>query len=64
MTDTIFAPLTLKGKCSLFVIRISGSKVNCCLNKLGVKTQNLQAGKTYLRNIFLNKELLDQIILL
>lgn len=35
--DTIFAPLTLKGNCSVYVIRISGKKVNECLKKLGVK---------------------------
>ena len=64
MEDTIFAPLTLKGRCSLFVIRISGSKVDCCLERLGIKIQKLQANKTYLKNIFLDGELLDQIILL
>ena len=34
--DTIFAPLTIKGKCSIFVIRISGTKTKLCLEKLGV----------------------------
>ena len=64
MEDTIFAPLTLKGRCSLFVIRISGSKVDYCLKRLGIKIQKLQANKTYLKNISLDGELLDQIILL
>ena len=34
--DTIFAPLTLKGKCSIYVIRISGKLVKECLKNLGV----------------------------
>jgi len=36
MTDTIFAPLTLKGKCSIYVIRISGRRVRECLRRLGI----------------------------
>lgn len=39
MADTIFAPLTLKGNCSIYVIRISGIKVKDCLIKLGIKKQ-------------------------
>ena len=35
--DTIFAPLTLKGNCSIYVIRISGKKVKECLRKLGIE---------------------------
>lgn len=35
--DTIYAPLTIKGKCSVFVIRISGTKTKLCLETLGVK---------------------------
>jgi tRNA modification GTPase len=38
-TDTIFAPLTIKGKCSIYVIRISGSKTKECLNRLGIKKE-------------------------
>ncbi len=34
--DTIFAPLTLKGKCSIYVIRISGKLVKECLKNLGI----------------------------
>ena len=37
--DTIFAPLTLKGNCSIYVIRISGKKVNECIKKLGITKQ-------------------------
>ena len=36
MSDTIFAPLTIKGKCSVYVIRISGSKTFECLKALGI----------------------------
>ena len=36
MEDTIFAPLTIKGRCSIYVIRISGSRVDECLSTLGV----------------------------
>lgn len=36
MEDTIFAPLTIKGKCSVYVIRISGSRVGACLSALGI----------------------------
>ncbi len=39
MADTIFAPLTLKGNCSIYVIRISGKKVNECIKKLGITKQ-------------------------
>ncbi|MDR0423371.1 MAG: tRNA uridine-5-carboxymethylaminomethyl(34) synthesis GTPase MnmE [Rickettsiales bacterium] len=35
--DTIFAPLTLKGRCSIYVIRISGSEVINCLEKFGIR---------------------------
>ncbi len=35
--STIFAPLTLKGLCSVYVIRISGNESLKCLNALGVK---------------------------
>jgi len=34
--DTIFAPITLKGNCSIYVIRISGEKVLTCLKELGI----------------------------
>lgn len=34
--DTIFAPLTLKGNCSIYIIRISGKQVKECLKGLGI----------------------------
>lgn len=36
-SDTIFAPLTIKGKCSVYAIRISGTKAATCLEVLGIK---------------------------
>lgn len=35
--DTIFAPLTIKGNCSIYTIRISGNLVLDCLKFLGIK---------------------------
>jgi len=37
--DTIFAPITAKGKCSVYVVRISGIGVKNCLARLGIKRQ-------------------------
>lgn len=37
--DTIFAPLTLKGNCSIYVVRISGNKTKDCLSALGIKKE-------------------------
>lgn len=37
--DTIFAPLTPKGRGSIFVVRISGSKVIECMRRLGIGRQ-------------------------
>lgn len=37
--DTIFAPLTLKGNCSIYVVRISGKKVDECIKKLGINKE-------------------------
>ncbi len=43
--ETIYAPLTVYGKCSIYVIRISGTKTLDCLKMLGVlkKLQHRQA---------------------
>ena len=35
--STIFAPLTLKGLCSIYVIRISGRESLNCLKALGIQ---------------------------
>lgn len=34
--NTIFAPITLKGNCSVYIIRISGDRVLGCLKELGI----------------------------
>ncbi|MDR2077913.1 MAG: tRNA uridine-5-carboxymethylaminomethyl(34) synthesis GTPase MnmE [Rickettsiales bacterium] len=35
-TDTIFAPLTIGGRCSVYVLRISGNRVLQCIAALGI----------------------------
>ena len=50
MNDTIFAPLTIKGKCSVYVIRISGSKTFECLKALGI-TKKLKHRSVSLCNL-------------
>jgi tRNA modification GTPase len=35
--DTIFAPLTPQGRCSIYVVRISGKRVVDCLRELGIR---------------------------
>lgn len=62
MSETIFAPLTIKGRCSLFVIRISGSKVNDCLKALGIKKE-LKPQHASLRNLYYKGEVLDQALI-
>jgi hypothetical protein len=37
--ETIYAPLTIKGRCSVYVIRISGKATLECLKILGVKKE-------------------------
>ncbi|MDR1425957.1 MAG: tRNA uridine-5-carboxymethylaminomethyl(34) synthesis GTPase MnmE [Rickettsiales bacterium] len=37
MSDTIFAPLTLEGRCSVYLLRISGSRVLQCLRAFGIR---------------------------
>lgn len=62
--DTIFAPLTIKGKCSIYVIRISGTKVQECLRALGIK-KKLESHKVSLCNIKDEKgELLDEALVM
>lgn len=64
--DTIFAPLTIKGKCSIYTIRISGSRTTECLSKLGVK-KKLKDRVATLCDIFdtkKNNNLLDKAIII
>ncbi|MDR3078941.1 MAG: tRNA uridine-5-carboxymethylaminomethyl(34) synthesis GTPase MnmE [Rickettsiales bacterium] len=37
MVDTIFAPLTVRGRCSIYVLRISGDRAGDCLERLGIR---------------------------
>jgi tRNA modification GTPase len=62
--DTIFAPLTVMGKCSLFVIRISGAKTMDCLRKLGVDGGNIKAREATLCNIYCGDKILDNAIVI
>ena len=46
--STIFAPLTLKGLCSVYVLRISGNKRLECLQNLGIKKEGIPQKSTVL----------------
>ena len=59
--DTIFAPLTLKGNCSIYVIRISGDKVEDCLLALGI-TKKLKHREATLCNIIDKNSVNDNIL--
>lgn len=60
--QTIFAPLTSKGNCSIYVIRISGERVSECLKKLGInkKLKHRQATLCALKNQ--SNEVLDEAV--
>ena len=62
--DTIFAPLTIKGKCSIYVLRISGNKVKNCLKKIGIKKelQDKKATVCYLKDD--KDNLIDQAVVI
>ena len=60
--DTIFAPLTVKGKCSIYVIRISGTKVNECLKVLGIK-KKLSHKEVCISKLSYNGDFLDEVVL-
>ncbi|MDR2760935.1 MAG: tRNA uridine-5-carboxymethylaminomethyl(34) synthesis GTPase MnmE, partial [Rickettsiales bacterium] len=59
MFDTIFAPLTIKGKCGLIVVRISGERVDECLEKMGINRKKLKDRGAVLTKIFYRKKILD-----
>lgn len=64
MLDTIVAPLTIKGKCSIYVIRISGDKTLECLKKLGIN-KNLKHKEATLCNLMYEKNnILDKALLI
>lgn len=60
--STIFAPLTLKGKCSIYVLRISGNKTLECLQKFGVnkKLKHREATICALKNT--DGSVLDEVV--
>ncbi|MDR0571913.1 MAG: tRNA uridine-5-carboxymethylaminomethyl(34) synthesis GTPase MnmE [Rickettsiales bacterium] len=62
-SDTIFAPLTIKGKCSLFVIRISGTRVTECLKILGVD-KDIRTREATHCNIYYENRVLDSAIII
>ena len=60
--STIFAPLTLKGLCSVYVLRISGNKTLECLQKLGIKKELIPQKATVCKIKNTNGELLDEAL--
>jgi tRNA modification GTPase len=63
MRETIFAPLTIKGVCSIYVLRISGEKTLECLQELGV-SESLKHRQATLCNLKDPKgQALDEAIL-
>ncbi len=61
---TIFAPLTLKGLCSVYVIRISGNESLKCLNALGVKKTLTPQKATLCKLKDINNEILDEALVI
>ena len=62
--STIFAPLTLKGLCSVYVIRISGNESLKCLNALGVKKTLTPQKATLCKLKDINNEILDEALVI
>ncbi|MDR2526299.1 MAG: tRNA uridine-5-carboxymethylaminomethyl(34) synthesis GTPase MnmE [Rickettsiales bacterium] len=60
---TIFSPLTIKGNCSVFIVRISGDKVIECLKKLGVK-EKLKPRQATLCKLKYKNKLLDEALVI
>lgn len=61
--STIFAPLTLKGLCSVYVLRISGNETLECLKKLGIKKELIPQKATVCKIKNVNGELLDEALI-
>lgn len=61
--ETIFAPLTIKGNCSVYLIRISGTLVKNCLLELGIrkKLEHKKATVCHLQDK--NNKLLDEALI-
>lgn len=62
--STIFAPLTLKGLCSVYVIRISGNESLKCLNVLGVKKLLTPQKATLCKIKDKNNQILDEALVI
>ncbi len=62
--DTIFAPLTIFGKCSIFVIRISGPRVVDCLRSLGVKKKLIHRQASLCNLLDKNNRVIDEALVL
>lgn len=64
--ETIYAPLTIKGKCSVYVIRVSGVDTIRCLKILGIRKE-LEHRKATICNIkdyLNNNENLDEALII
>jgi tRNA modification GTPase len=59
--STIFAPLTIKGKCSIYLVRISGDEVKKCLQILGINRE-LKNREATVCNIYDDNTILDQAL--
>ncbi len=62
--STIFAPLTLKGLCSIYVIRISGEKSLNCLKTLGIQKTLIPQKATLCKIKDKNNEILDEALVI
>lgn len=62
--DTIFAPLTVFGKGSIYVIRISGDRLYSCLNVLGINKKLEDRKATLCKLKDESGELLDEALLI
>ncbi len=62
--DTIFAPLTVFGRGSIYVIRISGDRLYSCLNALGINKKLEDRKATLCKLKDKSGELLDEALLI
>lgn len=62
--STIFAPLTLKGLCSIYVIRISGRESLNCLKTLGIQKTLIPQKATLCKIKDKNNEILDEALVI
>lgn len=62
--STIFAPLTLKGLCSIYVIRISGRESLNCLKALGIQKTLIPQKATLCKIKDKNNEILDEALVI